>query len=320
MWFEMRFAIIIPLAAILLASCHGAPPTLAPDGDSDPVVENGPPDLGAFTKRPESLDYPLYPGDRIRIEVQGHEDLTVEREIPPDGHVPLYGVDVPGPDGNPVPTVVKAAGKRVPDLEEELKRIYSKIVNPPYVTVTVTSYVEKVIYVVGAVSASGRFVLPNQRRISLLKALATAGWFTETAARDRVQVIREDPITGEPIMLPPIDVTAIMAGERTDLDLILEPGDTITVDDREGQSVFIFGHVESPGEYAYRRGMTLTNLVTLAGGFRTFAKYSNIRVMRGGGTDKARTYGVDMDEILDGEAPDFRLSPGDRVYVDERFI
>jgi polysaccharide export outer membrane protein len=304
------------------AACSSPPPSLVPEGLPEEPAQPLPPpslkELDAALSR--ERDYPLYPGDTIRIQVQGHEDLTVEREIPPDGRIPLYGVDVAGPGGEKVPAVVIAAGKRVSELEEELKEHYGRLFSPPYVTVRVTSYAEKVIYITGAVSSPGRYVIPNQRRISLVKALATAGWFTEDAATDRVRVMREDPRTGKPVPIPPIDVARISAEGRLDRDLLLEPGDTINVESLESLSVYITGHVQQPGEYRYIRGLTLVKLISIGGGLRTFAKFSNIKVIRGAGTYKAKTFVIDLDSILDGESPDFPLEPGDRVYIDERFI
>ena len=90
-----------------------------------------------------------------------------------------------------------------------------------------------------------------------------AGWFTENAARNRVTIRRDHPTTGEPIRIPPIDVDKILSENRTELDLILEPGDIISVDSRRSESVYIFGHVEAPGEYPYSPGLTLGRLVSL---------------------------------------------------------
>jgi polysaccharide export outer membrane protein len=320
----IRFPSILLLAAALLAACGSPPPTLAPKNGGVDGAESSKPTKEELARLlgNDERDYPLYAGDTIRITIQGHAELTVERKIPASGRIPLYGLDKVDATGNPQVTEVDVAGLRVPDLERKLAALYSRIVNPPYVTVKVVEFAPKVIYVAGAVGGPRDYRLPDEARISLVQALTMAGWFTEDAATDRVRVIRVDPVSGKRVHLPPIDVTRILGSGDTMLDILLLPGDTITVDSHESQTVAIFGHVERPGEYPWSQGLTLTRLITLAGGFRTFAKMTNIRVLRSppghGGEDTA--WNVDLKAVLDGEQPDVQLSPGDRVFVDERFI
>ena len=313
--------VLVVLLSLLAGACEAPPPTLAPDG-TEPLVaapESPPPELVRKFFENRDKDYPLYTGDVVRITIQGHDELTVERKIPQSGRIPLYGLDSIGPDGAPVAREVVAAGLRVPQLEERLKPLYSRIVNPPYVTVRVVEYAPKVIYVAGAVNGPREYNLPNENRISLVQALTMAGWFSRDAASDRVRVIRQDPDSGRRIHLPPIDVARIVSVGDTGTDLLLDPGDTITVDSRGAMKVYIFGHVQQAGEFDYETGLTLTRLVTKAGGFKSFAKMTDVRVIRGnGGPEQA--YHFNVEKILSGEARDIPLEPGDRVWVDERFI
>ncbi len=319
-----RFPLLIVCVVALVAACASPLPTLAPVNGVAERPETGQPTPAELERLlgNNEKDYPLYAGDVIRITVQGHAELTVERKIPAAGRIPLYGLDTVDEQGNPRVMEVDVAGLRIPDLEKKLAALYSRIVNPPYVTVRVVEYAPKVIYVAGAVGGPRDYRLPDERRISLVQALTMAGWFTEDAAKDRVRVIRVDPTTGKRVHLPAIDVTKIIASGETSYDILLLPGDTITVDSHESRTVSIFGHIERPGEYPWSPGLTLTRLITLAGGFRTFAKMTNIRVLRSGGESNSEdgAYHVDLKKVLDGEAPDYPLQPGDRIWVDERFI
>lgn len=321
----MRFPLIISFACVLLAACAAPPPTLAPTKGGEEAPESHGPTAAELERLlgNDETDYPLYAGDLLRITVQGHEELTIERKIPASGRIPLYGLDQVDATGkNPKVTEVDVAGLRIPDLEKKLATLYKRIVNPPYVTVKVVAYAPKVIYVAGAVGGPRDYRLPDETRISLVQALTMAGWFTGDAAEDRVRVFRVDPTTGKRVHLPPINVTKIIASGDTTWDIMLLPGDTITVDSHQSQTVAIFGHVERPGEYPWSPGLTLTRLITLSGGLRTFAKMTNIRVLRdGAGADSADgAYHVDLKAVLDGEEPDYQLEPGDRIWVDERFI
>jgi len=322
--YTARFPLLIVCVVALVAACSSPLPTLAPENGGAEGPDSAQPGVAELERLlgNDEKDYPLYGGDVIRITVQGHSELTVERKIPASGQIPLYGLDTVDEKGNPSVTEIDVAGLRIPDLEKKLATLYARIVNPPYVTVRVAEYAPKVIYVAGAVGAPRDYRLPDETRISLVQALTMAGWFTADAAKDRVRVIRVDPTTGKRVHLPAIDVTKIIASGQTNYDILLLPGDTITVDSHESKMVSIFGHIERPGEYPWTPGLTLTRLITLSGGFRTFAKMTNIRVLRSGGDSNSEdgAYHVDLKEVLDGEAPDYPLQPGDRIWIDERFI
>jgi polysaccharide export outer membrane protein len=320
----MRSALLTPLLLAVIA-CSGHKPELAPEGRPKGASEirnparTSPKDLEPFMKN-RSRDYPLYTGDVIRISVQNHPELTIERRIPADGRVPLFGVYQEGADGKKSPVVVKAGGKQVQDLELELAGHYAKKIPSPYVIVRVIEYAPKTIYVSGAVLSPKDYRIPNDRRITLVQALTMAGWFTDVAAADRVRIFRRNPKGGGQIILPPIDVTRIVSKGEIGLDILLEPGDTVTVDSLLRENVFIFGHVKEPGDVPYREGLTLTNLISLAGGLKEYPDLDDVRVIRNAGEDGSKTYRVDLGAILDGRANDFPLAPGDRVYIDETFI
>jgi polysaccharide export outer membrane protein len=321
MRFNMRSATVLAACALFLA-CGSAPdpvPTPGPARPEPASLEETMVALKPFLEDRDP-DFPLYAGDVIRITVQAHDDLTVERKIPPDGRVPLFKVTEEQPDGSEKPVVIRAIGRRITELEEELRSHYAKTITSPYVTVRVMQYAPKMIYVAGAVKSPGEYQLQDDKRLSLLQALSKAGWFAENAADDRVRILRIDRKTSTLIHVPPIDVGRIVAEGLAEMDILLLPGDTVTVDSRESQSVFIFGEVVQPGEIPFQRDMTLTKLITRVGGLKDFAKLSKIRIMRKRSGQELKVHYVDLDAVFDGEAQDFPLLPGDVVYVDETFI
>ena len=101
-----------------------------------------------------------------------------------------------------------------------------------------------------------------------------------------------------------------------DRDPPLEPNDRISVP-KLGR-VWISGEVNDPGPQLCTRKMTLLKLVAQAGGFKQFAKLSQVLVIRGEeGTSRERTYYVDVNAIFNGDAVDPLLVAGDRVFVEE---
>jgi polysaccharide export outer membrane protein len=85
--------------------------------------------------------------------------------------------------------VFKAAGKRVGDLEKEIRDFYV----PAYfinLTVTVRISTDRSYYVDGEVRLPNKF--PYTTPITVSKAIATAGGFTDFANKRKVKLIRAD--------------------------------------------------------------------------------------------------------------------------------
>ena len=89
----------------------------------------------------------------------------------------------------------------------------------------------------------------------------------------------------------------------------------LTVTVKAGDRVFyVNGEVGSKGRQVYVGQITVTKAITSAGGFTEFAKHNNILIIRASG----QRYTVDYDKILQGEAPDPPVYPGDQIVVKRR--
>ena len=145
--------------------------------------------------------YKLGPGDQIIITVFGEDDLSMNFRLNDTGtlNYPFLGE-------------LKVQGLTVAELEQlitqGLKGPY--LVNPD-VTVSIAEY--RAFFVNGEVKSPGGF--PYQPGLTLEKAVALAGGFTERAARSKVFVIRAGDPSGE--------------AERIKLSASIFPGDVITV-------------------------------------------------------------------------------------------
>jgi protein involved in polysaccharide export with SLBB domain len=150
------------------------------------------------------------------------------------------------------------------------------------VSVVIEAYQSQRITVWGQVNQPGEFQLTAD--MTLLSALSRAGGVTAAAARE-VLVIRaarkhggQDGTPGEPEILR-IDLGELQAGNMA-LNIPLLDGDTINVP--KGQQVFVSGQVRSPGGYPAEDGMTVLQVLSLAGGLTDRGSDKRINIQRDG--------------------------------------
>lgn len=119
-----------------------------------------------------SSQYVLGPGDRIRVVVFGHEDLSGEFSISTNGTVAL-----------PLGGAVTGAGKTPNDLEMAIADALSPdYLRDPRVSVEVLSY--RPFFILGEVRAPGSY--PYVSGINVRSAVALAGGYTYRAKESHV--------------------------------------------------------------------------------------------------------------------------------------
>ena len=253
-------------------------------------------------------------GDLIEIKVVRRDDLSLSFPVPPGGVVtfPLVGR-------------LKVAGRQPEEVADELKRRFKSAghLSRPDVTVIVREFAPKQVYVFGAVKSMQAVSLPPDGRLMLMQAMAMVGGFQDDADTKAVRLIRRNGPEDAAKRVICINVDAITEENRAELDIRLEPGDTIIVAKRDG--VFVLGQVKSPGAYALGRGKwTLTKAIAKAGGFTQYARSTRVRVISEPEGPEAKAakpsvLSVDVRHIMNtGDlAKDVELRPGDIVFVPE---
>ena len=182
-------------------------------------------------------------------------------------------------------------------LESELKR--RALIDNPKVSVGVRDYASHTILVSGLVKDSGTKIL-RREAIPLYVVVADAQPLPEAA---RVTVLRnESSQTFE------IELT-----QANEMNLLVRPGDVITLHPHVMQFVYIGGEVKSPGEKTYRRGLTLTQALIAAGGVTPNAKEARIGRDDGNGFLVVNRY--KLKDIESGKVQDPAVKPGDRVVI-----
>jgi polysaccharide biosynthesis/export protein VpsN len=159
---------------------------------------------GARAQTAELSSYKLGSGDLISIRVLGEDDLRRERVRLSDA----------GSISFPVLGEIKVKGMTVGQLEEFItKGLKGRYLLDPQVTVSLEEY--RNFFVNGQVEKPGGY--PFVPGLTVRKAISIAGGFKERAAREKMNVIRDD----DPKQTP----------RRVDLNTPLGPGDILTVEE-----------------------------------------------------------------------------------------
>ncbi len=241
----------------------------------------------------------MAPGDLVRINVYDHPDLGLELRIPTSGSVdfPLIGAIEPN-------------GRSVDDLAAELRRrLMDGYIREANVTVTVSEFAPRTVYVLGAVGRPTALPLDPNTVTTAVQAIAAAGGLTADADRASAQVVRETAGGQRESLAIPASEEALMTR-----DVVLRPNDLVVVPRLD--RAFVSGQVARPGPIALPSDepMTVSRAISVSGGFDRFAKQSKVQLIRPGAGPRT----IDVSAILRGKGGDDpKLLPGDMVYVPE---
>ena len=201
----------------------------------------------------------LAPGDSISVLIFGEPDLSVSNaRIPENGQIsfPLIGsIDV--------------AGFTTRNIEDKLRAKYAQgYVKNPQLSVTIFSY--RPIFIRGGVRNTGAF--PYTEGLTVAKALALAGGAKNSAASNGISILRDGKTVKTEIAIDSQD--------------LIVSGDVITVAEEAGVSeesstfIYLHGEVNIPGEYLYRKNLSVEKAIVLAGGFGIRASRKKVSVTR----------------------------------------
>ena len=147
--------------------------------------------------------YKLGAGDQIRIIVFREPDLSFETELTDAGTIifPFLGE-------------INVAGLTVGGLKDKITQgLDGRYIIDPKVSISVVKY--RQFYVNGEVERPGAF--PYLPGLTVQKAIAMAGGFTDRAEKSRVEIIHEKDVSHKPV--------------KETLDATVQPGDVVVVDE-----------------------------------------------------------------------------------------
>jgi polysaccharide biosynthesis/export protein len=263
--------------------------------------------------------------DILNITVWEHPELTI-----PAGEFRSAETagTVVGEDGNifyPYAGIIKAEGKTVEEIRDELTQRLSIYVQLVQLDVRVTSYRSQRVYVVGEVTTPG--IQPvKDIPLTVLEAVNNAGGLTKEADSRNITLTRNGKSYS-------INLLALYEGGDLSQNVRLEGGDVLHVADSQFNKVFVIGETNIVNSFAagtnstqrsrsifMNKGrMTLTEALSEGGGLnQETADAARVFVFRGG-----IVKGKPEIFHLDAQSPDallladrFPLEPRDVIFVD----
>jgi polysaccharide biosynthesis/export protein len=297
----------IVLAAILaipmLASA--GPARAQGDEGSTPAVRVVPADEAAAESA--ANDAPVGPEDLLEISVFEIPDLTRTVRVSEKGAISL-----------PLLGEILVTGMTPTSLEGKLRELLaSKYLEDPQVSVFVREHGSKKVSVLGAVGKPGVYEMLGTR--TLLQVLSEAGGLTREVASD-LFILRRTPGGGRERMS--VNVDQLLAGQDPSINLIIQPGDIVTVPVDRPIYVYVDGAVKTPGrlEEVASRPITLGQAIAKAGGATERANLKAIQVLRKDRDGGQITLSANLNRIRKGKEPDQVLQDGDVVVIPETFF
>ncbi len=162
--------------------------------------------------RPEEGGYVIQPNDQLQIEVWQNQQLTRQARVRPDGKITM-----------PLVNDVSAAGETVPQFQKTLTERLKTYIKDPIVSITVTGFSTKQIYIQGQVRTSAAFNYSGD--MYLLQALTLAGGVTPFAEGCAVVVRRK----GDNFVRYEVELEPILMGRDLKENIALQPNDVLTV-------------------------------------------------------------------------------------------
>lgn len=250
--------------------------------------------------------YRLSRGDILSIYLWAHPELSNNENFG-------YQIDSQGYIQFPIIGRYKASGKTISQVNQELRHQLARYLKTPDVIARVLSYEGQRYSVQGNVMKGGQFYL-NDQPTSVYTALGLAGGVnSQLGDNTSITLVRQ----GQSYQLNSIEL------EKAGLSLhklLIQPNDTLYVNSRENQKIYVMGEAGKNQSLALRdQGMSLGDVLGESQGLNPLSgSRSKIYVVRSHPSDNTtEVYHLDLTSIADfGLANQFKMRANDIVYID----
>ena len=292
-----RPAEVVTTPANLSTTPDEGPPASAAAASTSPTAEVKSP--AAITESVASSSTEPHPTSFYRV---GAGDvLDVRLLSAPASQSTLYTVTAGGLleyplAGDPVPVANLTPEEIAARLAAELKR--RAIDENPEVIVGVREYTSHNVIVSGLVHDPGTKVL-RREAVPLYVIIADA------QPRPEAEEVRIVSLSGQKAIISLGDVAA--------LNLLVRPGDVITVEKSLPRFFYIGGLVSAPGQKNFRAGLTLTQAILSSGG--ELSRGGTVHLLRQDDKGFLTTTTYKLKSLTAGKEADPLIRPDDRIEV-----
>ena len=279
----------MPCAALGLACLAGLPAKAQDNPIPAPVVDK---------------NYRIGIDDVLSISSPGHEDVTQDTVVLPDGYIHVNGLQKP----------IYADGKTIAQVQVELQKGLERLYNNLDITVKVREATSQAVLITGARSP-GRYVLRRKMRVSTLMALSGGppGKLKYAVAN----LLRDDQVI-------PLDLVKIMGKEPDPkANISLQPGDEIIIDMKEDApppTYVVLGSVSRGGAFPMPLDgspITIARAIAEAGGKNEHAALSKVILERDGVERVLDLYPLLTEGKADAEVGKITMKDGDVLIIPE---
>jgi polysaccharide export outer membrane protein len=204
-----------------------------------------------------STDYIVGPGDVLSVTVRGENTGGANIRVDSDGTIPLQ----------PFFDRVKVEGMTPAQIEAKLKKdLGDSYIRNPQVSIEITDFRSQSVFVTGEVRSPNKYYVKGNN-MTLMDVLTEAGSVTGDAG-NWVQITHQrqgmQPVG--PSVSPEYDLRVNLRDIQTGKaqNITLRDGDTIYVP--RAEKVYVTGEVRNTMPLTFEEGMTVHEVVSLAGG------------------------------------------------------
>jgi polysaccharide export outer membrane protein len=205
-----RLTLLTVAFSLLLALCMGVQEAA---GRQHPQAITSAANELAKKVATQDPSYVIGSQDMLDVSVWREPDFSRTVPVRPDGKISL-----------PLLNDMQAAGLTPSQLAAELTKSLNKFVTNPQVTIIVTQINSQRFYILGEAARPGAYTLIPE--MTILQALSNAGGFTPYANSKKIYLLREENGKQQKLSFNYKDV---VAGKRTEQNIVLKNGDTIVV-------------------------------------------------------------------------------------------
>lgn len=283
--------ITLLLACMLLSACMQQPVRKAVKHPATPPPQQ----TTERAEAPPAPEYPLGPGDIVKITVYNNPDLTTEAQISQTGTIsfPLVGE-------------VKIGGLSRANAEKAIAKSLGDggFVPNAHVNMLVTEYRSQQVSVIGEVNKPGKY--PINQMVTLTDLIAMAGGISPKGG-NLVTIIRKDA-NGRTVQYE-VNFKNLLAGGDPERNVRIDSDDIIYVP--QAPVFYIYGEVRQPGAYPLTPDMTVRQALSLGGGLTPRGSENGIQIDRKGSNGQVSTHRARLTD---------RLRPDDVVQVPEAWF